>query len=58
MQLSDQATANYMATLENELCSALGQAIWAFSKIEGLTYEYMKTLSSEPLRYDHGRSAI
>ncbi|SAL50809.1 hypothetical protein AWB73_05287 [Caballeronia turbans] len=39
----------YLETLRSELCHALGEAVWAFSMIERLTYQYMKALSSEPL---------
>jgi len=32
-----------------ELAQALGEAIWAFSMVERLTYRYLRKLSSEPL---------
>ena len=35
--------------MHNELSLALGRAVWAFSMIERLTYEYMAALSTEPL---------
>jgi hypothetical protein len=38
-----------VAELGDELSLALGRAIWAFSMIERLTYEYLSALSSEPL---------
>lgn len=40
---------HYLETLTAELAQALGEAVWAFSMIEKLTYRYMKSLSSEPL---------
>ncbi|WP_086973122.1 hypothetical protein [Caballeronia glebae] len=40
---------NYLEALRSDLCHALGEAVWAFSMIERLTYRYMKALSSEPL---------
>lgn len=40
---------NYLEELGDELALALGHAIWTFSKIEWLTYKYMRKLSSEPL---------
>lgn len=40
---------HYLETLSAELAQALGEAVWAFSMIEKLTYRYMKALSSEPL---------
>ena len=41
--------AHYLEGLSAELAQALGEAVWAFSMIEKLTYRYMKALSSEPL---------
>ena len=35
--------------LHNQLSLALGEAIWAFSKVESLTYDYLRVLSTEPL---------
>jgi hypothetical protein len=40
---------HYIDRLHDELSQALGEAIWAFSMIEKLTYSYMKKLSTEPL---------
>ncbi|MGN6141760.1 MAG: hypothetical protein ACTHNV_22925 [Ralstonia sp.] len=40
---------HYLDTLTAELAQALGEAVWAFSMVEKLTYRYLKTLSSEPL---------
>jgi hypothetical protein len=34
-----------------KLAAILGEAIWAFSKIERMTYEYLKALSVEPLHH-------
>lgn len=41
--------SNYLDDLSDELALALGQAVWAFARIEWLTYEYMKTLSTDSL---------
>ena len=38
-----------LEALHNQLSSVLGEAIWAFSKIESLTYDYLRVLSIEPL---------
>ncbi|MFT3849333.1 MAG: hypothetical protein QM739_11880 [Propionivibrio sp.] len=35
--------------LTDELSLALGRAVWSFSVIEQMTYEYMRTFSSESL---------
>lgn len=43
------AEPHYLDALRNDLCHALGEAVWAFSTIERLTYRYMKALSTEPL---------
>ena len=40
---------HYLEILGDELALAVGQAIWAFAKIEWLTYKYMKLLSKEDL---------
>jgi hypothetical protein len=40
---------HHLEKLRLELCQALGEAVWAFSMIEGLTYSYLRRLSSEPL---------
>ncbi len=40
---------HYLETLTAELAQALGEAVWAFSMVEKLTYRYLKALSSEPL---------
>lgn len=47
--MSIQEEENFIETLSDELASALGRAIWAFAKIEWLTYKYMKKLSKEDL---------
>jgi len=44
-----QEKIKYLEDLSAELAQALGEAVWAFSMIERLTYKYMKALSSEPL---------
>jgi hypothetical protein len=41
--------AHYVEELSAELAQALGEAVWAFSMVEKLTYRYMKALSSESL---------
>jgi hypothetical protein len=40
---------NYLEEMRAELSQALGEAIWAFSMVERITYRYLKFLSSEPL---------
>jgi hypothetical protein len=49
--MSNEAKKKHEQLAEHgdELSLALGRAIWAFSKIERLTYEYLKALSNEPL---------
>lgn len=38
---------HYLETLHRELALALGDAIWAFARIEWLTYEYIGRLSTD-----------
>ena len=40
---------HYLEVLGEDLSLAVGQAIWAFARIEWLTYEYLKLLSSDRL---------
>lgn len=41
--------AHYLETLYRDLALALGDAVWAFAKIEWLTYEALGRLSAERL---------
>ena len=47
--MSVQQEKDYLKTLGDELALAVGQAIWAFAKIEWLSYRYMKLLSKDDL---------
>lgn len=40
---------HYLETLYQELSLALGDAVWAFARIEWLTYEYVGALSTDRL---------
>lgn len=40
---------HYLDILGDQLSLALGKAVWSFARIEWLTYEYMKELSSDDL---------
>ena len=40
---------HYLETLSEELSLALGEAVWAFAKIEWITYRYLKALSNDQL---------
>lgn len=40
---------HYLETLYKELALALGDAVWAFARIEWLTYEYLRRLSKDRL---------
>ncbi|MBI3343501.1 MAG: hypothetical protein HY028_01265 [Gammaproteobacteria bacterium] len=42
---------HFLEQLGEDLARKLGEAIWAFAKIEWLTYEYIKRLSSEDILY-------
>jgi hypothetical protein len=41
--------SDYLDSLGDELALALGRAVWAFARIEWLTYEYMRALSDDSL---------
>jgi hypothetical protein len=47
--MSVEQEKHYLEILGDELSLALGKAVWAFARIEWLTYEYMKKLSSDSL---------
>ena len=47
--MTEKHMRDQVEALADELSLALGRAVWAFSMIERLTYEYMSALSSEPL---------
>ena len=40
---------NYLDRTNKELAQTLGEAIWAFSKVERATYRFMKKLSTDTL---------
>jgi hypothetical protein len=42
-------TSNYLETLYKDLALALGDAVWAFARIEWLTYEWLGRLSKDAL---------
>lgn len=39
---------NYLVTLYHDLAVVLGDAVWAFAKVEWLTYEALGQLSDDP----------
>jgi hypothetical protein len=41
------AEPNYLETLYKDLALALGDAVWAFARVEYLVYEYLGHLSSD-----------
>jgi len=47
--MSREEERHYLEVLGDELSLAVGQAIWAFARIEWLTYEYLKRLSRDEL---------
>lgn len=47
--MSVEQEKHYLEVLGDELSLALGHAVWAFARIEWLTYEYMRKLSSDSL---------
>ena len=49
---------HYLEKLSEELSLALGEAVWAFGKIETLTYKYIKKLSKDDLIDLFGHQSI
>jgi len=47
--MSREKERHYLEVLGDELSLAVGQAIWAFARIEWLTYEYLKHLCRDEL---------
>ncbi len=47
--MSIEQERHYLEVLGDELSLALGRAVWAFARIEWLTYEYMRKLSTDSL---------
>jgi len=47
--MSKEEERHYLEVLGDELSLAVGQAVWAFTRIEWLTYEYLKRLSRDEL---------
>lgn len=47
--MSREEERHYLEVLGDELSLAVGQAIWAFTRIEWLTYEYLKRFSRDEL---------
>lgn len=47
--MSREEERHYLEVLGDDLSLAVGHAIWAFTRIEWLTYEYMKRLSRDEL---------
>ena len=45
--MSADAEPHYLEALYKELALALGDAVWAFARIEWLTYEYIGRLSTD-----------
>lgn len=47
--MSQEEEKHYLEVLGDELSLAVGQGIWAFTRIEWLTYEYLRRLSRDEL---------
>jgi len=56
--MAEEQNENYLETLSDELSLALRRAIWTFSKIEALTYEFIKVLSKDNLNDLLGRQTF
>ena len=47
--MATEEEPHYLETLYGELALALGDAVWAFARIEWLTYEYLGRLSTDQI---------
>ena len=47
--MAADAEPHYLEVLYKDLALALGNAVWAFARIEWLTYEYLRHLSADHL---------
>ena len=47
LRKASRVPEHYLETLHKELALALGDAVWAFARIEWLTYEYLRRLSTD-----------
>ena len=56
--MTTSTSTNYLESLYKELALALGDAVWAFARIEWATYEYLGALTSDALDDIAGDSGI